>query len=396
MSQRELADALNTVSGRDTLTRHEISRWERDEVAPRYWLEHLATVLDVPLPGLRLAARSRAAAPATPVRIAHEWLLADPPQITAQRAGRRVGATLVDQLRDRAAELRRLDDHLAGGDTHHLVTRELDATADLIGTASYTESTGRALLGVGAELAQLAGWVTADAGMNRKATDHYLRGVQMAMLAGDRSTAANNLSSLAYLTANVGDAADAVLIARSAVAGASDAPAKVRALLAERVAWAHARAGEHAETERALGQVDDLLGHDSRSDPDWVYWLDRQEAEVMAGRCYTELRRPLGAVPLLERATGAYRSDAPRELALYLSWLAIAYSDAREFEQACRTASRMAELTGAVRSARTRARFRRVVTRLREFGDAPQIRELAARIDSAAATPLPPTGCARA
>jgi transcriptional regulator with XRE-family HTH domain len=381
LTQRELAEALNAVSSRATLTRHEVSRWERAEVTPRYWLRHLAAVLDVPLPELRLAARSLGAAPASPVRIAHEWLLADPPQIVARQAGRRVGAALVEQLRARAAELRRIDDHLAGGDTHHLVARELHATVGLIDSASFTETTGRALLAVGAELAQLAGWVSADAGRHREAGAHYLRGVQLATLAGDRASAANNLSSLAYLTANTGETADAVLLARSAAAGAATAPPKVRALLAERVAWAHAKAGDIGASERALGQVDELLDSADAADaPDWVYWLDRREADVMAGRCYTDLHRPLRAVPLLEQANGEYRDDAPRELALYLSWLAIAYADALELEQACRTAAQMAVLAGSVRSARARVRSRRVLRRLREFRNEPRVRELTDQI----------------
>jgi transcriptional regulator with XRE-family HTH domain len=377
LTQRELADAMNAWAGRDTLTRHEISRWERGDVTPRAWLVALGAVLDVPVAQLRLAARSANSHPSDPVRIAHEWLVTDPPHVTARAFGRRIGTALVTQLQARAAELRRLDDHLAGGDTHRLVTRELATTIELINEAAYTEHTGRALFTVAAELAQLAGWVSSDAGLHRQAADLYLHGVRMATEAGDQAVAANNLSSLAYQTANVGDPADAVLIACSAAAGAADAPPRVRALLAERVAWAQARANQATPAERALDQVDELLGDDSPAEPpDWVYWLDRREADVMAGRCYTELRRPLRAVPLLERTTGAYRTDARRELALYLSWLAIAYADARELDEACRVARQMAELTHHMASARTRQRLQRAIARLQEFGDVPQIREL--------------------
>jgi transcriptional regulator with XRE-family HTH domain len=49
-SQPRVADLLNTASGNPTLTRHEISRWEREKPVPtRYWLEWLAIVFDVPL-----------------------------------------------------------------------------------------------------------------------------------------------------------------------------------------------------------------------------------------------------------------------------------------------------------------------------------------------------------
>jgi transcriptional regulator with XRE-family HTH domain/tetratricopeptide (TPR) repeat protein len=377
LTQAALADALNAVSGRPTLTRHDVSRWERGAVTPRYWLPYLATVLDVPLARLRLAVRDGDdATPADVARVALEWLVSEPPQVAARRAGRRVGAGLVRQLRGRVAELRRLDDHIAGGDTHTLVTRELATTLRLIDEASYTEATGRGLFVVAGELAQLAGWVVSDAGMPRKASGYYLTGLRAATQAGDRAGAANNLSSLAYQTANAGSSAEAVTLARAAAAGASGATPKVRALLTERVAWAHARAGQHSETERALGTVDELLTADTVDEPAWVYWLDRAEADVMAGRCYTELRRPLRAVPLLEQATADYRNDAPRELALYLSWLAVAYADARELDAACSAAHRMIRLSKNVSSARTRDRLHRVVGTLRAFSDEPQVREL--------------------
>jgi transcriptional regulator with XRE-family HTH domain len=47
-SQRRLAKLLCEVSGRDTVTRHEVSRWERGGRVPTSWLPDLATVLDAP------------------------------------------------------------------------------------------------------------------------------------------------------------------------------------------------------------------------------------------------------------------------------------------------------------------------------------------------------------
>jgi hypothetical protein len=54
----------------------------------------------------------------------------------------------------------------------------------------------------------------------------------------------------------------------------------------------------------------------------------------MAGRVWTQLRRPLRAVPILQRATASYGEDTGRETALYLTWLAEALLQAREVEQA--------------------------------------------------------------
>jgi hypothetical protein len=41
-------------------------------------------------------------------------------------------------------------------------------------------------------------------------------------------------------------------------------------------------------------------------DPDWVYRLNREEIDVMAGRCFTELKQPGRAEPLLRSASGLH------------------------------------------------------------------------------------------
>src|SRR4051794_2052031 len=64
-SQLRVAELLCAASGIPTVTRHEISRWEREERIPSgHWLRWLAAVLDVPLAELeRAAAVARANAP---------------------------------------------------------------------------------------------------------------------------------------------------------------------------------------------------------------------------------------------------------------------------------------------------------------------------------------------
>src|SRR5262249_55413140 len=157
MTQPELAAALVAVSGRVTVTRAEVSRWERGEVTPgRYWQRHLGQALGLSAAELRAAATAQdaaqavqheEAAPADWLRVAHEWLVLDPPQVVEQRSGPRIGASLLDQVEQRVAELRRLDDHLAGGDTYTLVSRELAATEQLARDSAYTQADGRRLLG---------------------------------------------------------------------------------------------------------------------------------------------------------------------------------------------------------------------------------------------------------
>jgi transcriptional regulator with XRE-family HTH domain/tetratricopeptide (TPR) repeat protein len=297
--------------------------------------------------------------PGCAVRLAHDWMITEPPQVYEVRAGRRVGDSAVRQVEQRLRQLRVLDDHVGGAETYPLLDTEVAATAALIRDASYTERVGRRLLGVLAELCQLAGWVSSDAGRHAEAQRFYLVGLRAAHAADDRPGAANNLSSLAYQVSNVGDPREAVTLARSAYCGARHVgTAMTRALLLERVAWAHAKAGDGEAAARTLGDVEDAYDQGGADDdPGWVYWLDRDEVDIMAGRCWTELERPLRAVPLLERVTAHYNTDAAREIALYLTWLAEALIQAREIDRAADVALRALRLGGQTGSTRVAARI---------------------------------------
>jgi transcriptional regulator with XRE-family HTH domain len=57
ISQLRLAERLCASAGVNTVTRNEVSRWEREERIPSgYWLNWLAVVLEVPLEQLERAA----------------------------------------------------------------------------------------------------------------------------------------------------------------------------------------------------------------------------------------------------------------------------------------------------------------------------------------------------
>ncbi|HZN17900.1 MAG TPA: helix-turn-helix transcriptional regulator [Micromonosporaceae bacterium] len=86
MSQLRLAELLCAASGVATVTRHECSRWEREERIPTgHWLRWLALVLEVPLEELEAgaAAARRRRAPEPP---RHEAPLWTPPTADAVAA----------------------------------------------------------------------------------------------------------------------------------------------------------------------------------------------------------------------------------------------------------------------------------------------------------------------
>lgn len=293
-----------------------------------------------------------------PLRVAHEWLVSDSEIRAESLAGRRVGSTLVSELERRVVELRHLDDIVGGNDLSPIVAAELTAAHDVIDRCSYSEATGRRLLVTVGEMAQLAGWVASDAGHHLEAERVYLSGVAAASAAGDRVLAGQLLSSLSYQMANIGDLVDAALLARSAVKGASGASPVVRALLLERVAWSNARARDADGARRALDAVDDT--YESRSagieEPEWTYWLNRAEIDVMAARCLIELGNPASAEPLLASAIATYDPEHVREVALYQTWLAESYIRSGDLDAGRATLTRARKLARRAKSARLTAR----------------------------------------
>ena len=296
------------------------------------------------------------------------------PELTRPRAGGRIGSDYPERLRARTARLRRLDDVLGGGDTYKVYLGEYESTKALMRDATYTESTGRALLSVLAEQAQQAGWAAFDGGRHRDATGLYEASHRAAVDAGDTELAGNALAFLAYQTVSGDRQAGIVIAARSVDEAGPDAAPGVRALLYERLAWAHAVAGNDVQTEQALEAAQGALSAaGNHRQPDWVAWVDQTELEIMTGRCWAELRRPLRAVPVLESALARYDDAHARDKSLYLSWLAGSYLSAGEVEQAAAVTGRALDLSSGVASVRPRERLAPVLRRLGEHRALPAV-----------------------
>jgi tetratricopeptide (TPR) repeat protein len=287
----------------------------------------------------------------------------------------RDGVATVDDLSARVHALRLADDVLAGGDLIGPAFREMDAAV-----RAYRVSSDDRLLPVIGEFAQIAGWVASDAGRHERAAETYELGISAAREAGDGVLESNLRGSLAYQVANVGDPAEAVGLATAAVGvTGGGAPPRARALAWDRLAWAYAKAQDAQAAMRALGEAAAALAepdHQADDEPAYLYWVDEGELRVMEARAYTELRRPLRAVPLLVDVLSRYDATHARELALYLSWLAVALVDANEPEEAAATATRMLELGSDVTSERTAERARVVLAKLEPYRDVPAVREL--------------------
>ncbi|MEU9067337.1 helix-turn-helix transcriptional regulator [Streptomyces sp. NPDC048306] len=309
----------------------------------------------------------------------------DPLSLLTARSPRRVGVGEVTDLQKRVHGLRLADDVLAGGDLIGPALRELRSTVRLYRENTHTGEVGRALLVQIGELAQIAGWIASDAGRHEEAERIYRLGLSAARQAEDMTLAGNLAGSLAYQMSNTGRTDEGLTLAQAALHDATnEAPGKARALYWDRVAWAHTQVGgtENARAAmRALGEASEALADDSTDTdepPAYLYWVDAGELQVMESRVYTELRRPLRAVPLLRDVLDQYDATHTREMALYLSWLAIALADANEPEEAAAVAERVIRIAADVASERTAERVRVVLARLQEYDDVPEVAALLA------------------
>jgi transcriptional regulator with XRE-family HTH domain len=419
-TQLRLAELLCAASGVPTVSRHEVSRWEREERVPgSFWLGWLAAVLDVPLDELEIAvaATAREWAPVPAKRasgsgllpLAHAWLVQPPgtrPPATLTNPGRawdrRLGPRPPTARRPATsayatrpvdpvtflADLRRTDDRVGGLDLAGSVEAALRTAAASPPTRPSAHRRWLALLG---ELGQLAGWVAADAGDPAGATAAYRIGLRAAAAIGDRPLAGHILGCASHAALFAGDPQEALLLARTGFEGARrSASAGGRALLLHRIALAAARCGERRAASTALSAADRAAERrEPAREPAWLYWLDDAQLAAMTGRCLVALGRPARGVPPLAATAHPDRSAiAPRDAALYAGWLVRAYLDLGEIEQACAVAEGL--LLDAVRlgSARVAAQVTALRHRLAGHRDVPAAARYA-RLAAEAAPYLP-------
>ncbi|WP_406428421.1 XRE family transcriptional regulator [Streptomyces sp. NBC_00147] len=291
---------------------------------------------------------------------------------------RRMTNAYVDRLRERTVRLRRLDDFLGGGDTYRVYVGEVQFTKGLLRRASFTDETRLRLTALHAEQAQQAGWAAFDGGRTQDAEALYTESREAAEDAGDTDLYGNSLAFLAYKTISDDRRAAVAFAEDSCATITARTPSSVRALLYERLAWACAVDNQPTSAERALAAACDALdsAQVGEPQPDWSTWVDRTELDIMTGRCWTELRRPLRAVPVLTAALDQHSDEHARDKALYLSWLADAYLMAGEVEQAAAKAGRALEFATGVASIRPRQRIDPILGQLSDHKGLGPVRDL--------------------
>ncbi|MEV7090839.1 hypothetical protein AB0O07_34115 [Streptomyces sp. NPDC093085] len=260
------------------------------------------------------------------------------------------------------------------------VVAEIKTHAGMAAHGSYTEPVARDLLSGLAELYQFASWTAFDTGRISRARKYALAAASAANQAGNHTLGSTALSELSYLTSSTADPREGVAMAKASLTNAPrDVLPAVRVVLADRLAWACARTGDASGVDRAIGlseQAHDQRDTDRVEEPDTVYWINRDESEIMAGRCWAELRQPKKAVPILEGLTAPYDETHAREVGLYACWLAGSYLDAGALDEATHAADRAANLSYHTASPRLNDWVKDTLTRFEPHRQHSGVREL--------------------
>lgn len=125
----------------------------------------------------------------------------------ARVAGKRIGMADVEIITEHIAHLRRLDHRYGSGRVREQVVQMLHREANTVMHGTYSEKTGKALLGAVTQASWLAASMAADIGRHSLAQRYYIQTLNLAMSAGDRLYAANVLSHMSRLTVQLGHGA---------------------------------------------------------------------------------------------------------------------------------------------------------------------------------------------
>lgn len=395
-TQEQQAAAINTVSGRDTMTRREISRYENSENIPTaHTVVHIAVACGLSPEGLQREASAARARRRTAAGREEEELgdverrkliggavigaavASEPWGRLAHALGRgsRIDAHAVGALVNRTGALHVSENHLTARQLQGHVVGHLDA---ITAALPYARDNERDLAIAAGETAALAGWIAWDLGDYPAARSYYQVTVDCADAAGHPP-----LRRLALTYASYGSASPVrrlELLARAAedVRGPGHATA---------AAWIHAR---HAEEEAATGDVTAALRAldrartaydyaDRTAEQAWVQFMTPARMDALVLSVYGQLAHPelAEAADAATRRLGDELSDAG---VVILGDLAVALLMGGDVDQGVHVAHQFASAADTRPNTMGRARALAIARRLPH-----RERQLAAHLQACAA-----------
>ncbi|MEU1413567.1 hypothetical protein [Streptomyces sp. NPDC005731] len=307
----------------------------------------------------------------------------------------------LDLLETTTVMFRKWDAQCGGGLRRKAVVGQLHEVTDLL-QEPQTEATARRLFKVAAELAELAGWMSYDVGLQPTAQKYFVLALHAAKEAGEKSLGSYILSSMSRQMIHLGRPDDALELIHLAQYGSRDcASPRTQSMLYAMEARAYANMGQPGKCKRAVRMAEDTFADALEFDepePDWIRFFSEAELYAENSHSFRDLAYVAGrspayaslAEPLMRQAVERFADDSEhqRSYALNLIGMATVHLLQREPEESAVLARRSMEIAKKVRSERVNTRIRKTVdTAVRDFGDLSEVVELTDHL----ATHLPET-----
>jgi hypothetical protein len=330
------------------------------------------------------------------------WLVPSPPAPRSEpgptggsgRARGRLSKPELDLLESTTVMFRQWDAQCGGGLRRKAVVGQLHEVTDLL-QEPQPESTTRRLFKVAAELAELAGWMSYDIGLQPTAQKYFVLALHAAKEAGDRPLGSYVLSSMSRQMIHLGRPDDALELIHLAQYGSRDcAGPRTQSMLYAMEARAYANMGQPGKCKRAVRMAEDTFSEADEwdePDPDWIRFFSEAELHGENSHSYRDLAYVAGrsptyaslAEPLMNRAVKLFAEDGEhqRSYALNLIGMATVHLLQREPERSTVFATEAMQVAKKVRSERVNTRIRKTVdTAAREFGDLGEVVDLTERL----------------
>lgn len=316
------------------------------------------------------------------------------PAAPANRARGRLSRPELDLLESTAVMFRRWDAQCGGGLRRKAVVGQLHEVTDLL-QEPQTETTRAKLFKVAAELAELAGWMSYDVGLQPTAQKYFVLALHAAKEAGDRPLGSYILSSMSRQMIHLGRPDDALELIHLAQYGSRDcASPRTQSMLYAMEARAYANMGQPGRTKRAVRMAEDIFAEADEwdePDPDWIRFFSEAELYGENSHSFRDLAYVAGrspayaslADPLMRRAVELFAKDEEhqRSYALNLIGMATVHLLRREPEESTVLAMEAMGIAKKVRSERVNTRIRKTVdTAVRDFGDLGEVVDLTERL----------------
>lgn len=328
------------------------------------------------------------------------WLVPSPPappeeeSLPTSRARGRLSKPELDLLESTTVMFRQWDAQCGGGLRRKAVVGQLHEVTDLL-QEPQPEATARRLFKVAAELAQLAGWMSYDVGLQPTAQKYFVLALHAAKEAGDRPLGSYVLSSMSRQMIHLGRPEDALELIHLAQYGSRDcASPRTQSMLYAMEARAYANMGQPGRCKRAVRMAEDTFADAEEwdePDPDWIRFFSEAELYGENSHSYRDLAYVAGrspayasmAEPLMQRAVDLFAkdSDHARSYVLNLIGMATVHLLRREPEQSAVLAAQAMKEAKKVRSERVNTRIRKTVdSAVRDFGDLTEVVDLTDRL----------------